>query len=108
MTDLVPLGYNEPAPASRDEVIEMLEAALAQVREGGPSLGFLEWAVAQREPCGACQATGVLLGGTCHVCEGVGGVWWPPEMEGADFTLQARFGDAARTMTVFTKAREQL
>lgn len=88
----LPLGWNEPAPASKEEFVEVLEDALAAVRAGDSMEGFIEWHMPSPDPCPGCGGRGdAPNGGACPRCEGEGHTWREPLMEGADFELKARY-----------------
>ena len=61
--DPMPAGWNRPAPADANQLVEVLEDVLTLVREGDSWEGFVQWSMPTDEP----------------------------ELEGADFGLIARY-----------------
>lgn len=107
----LPYGFNEPAPASKEELLETLRDVIALVEADDSFEGFIQYSMPTPDPCGRCDNTGVFLGSRCEVCDGVGDVYNPPVLEGADFGLMARYrtGNSMGQggMTIFSKPREE-
>jgi hypothetical protein len=94
-------GWNEPAPATKEELVRTLEDVLECIKADDSFEGFLEWSMAGPDgPCSACHGSGqqthVNVGGgrtvsRCDVCDGTGDYWTHPHLKGADFGLTARY-----------------
>lgn len=108
MADEMDLGWNEPAPASKAELLAVLSDALNCVRADDSLEGFIAWSVPIPDPV-PCGCGG--KNESCPACRGSGlaDTYDPPELEGAEFALKARYrvGNSMGQggFSVFTKRR---
>lgn len=89
--DTMPAGWNRPMAASKDDLLEALEGALAHVRADDSFEGFVEWSMPIPGPCEACHGTGKFFKADCVRCGGSGVRWEDPRMSEAAFGLRARY-----------------
>jgi hypothetical protein len=126
--DQMPPGWNRPAAASSDDLVEVMADVLKLVEEDASPEGFIEWTIPVPDPCDTCGGSGEQAEAddqwypvsqvrgtvgkvrTCERCGGSGQQWHQSEvhLKDAEFGLRAIYrvggcGPGSGGMRVFRK-----